>query len=387
MNRVWHAATTKELRANWIQVIQQLNLQYQETKGQGESQAAASLPGVEGSQASVVQVYPSDRPDPLPTVEEAVMAPATDSTSSGGTSTSSASSSSAAPPDAVNLLDSGRQPSEPRSRAVSKDRPTEEARQHPTSPAPVATPAAAPINSLVSDSESEGGLPGRASRTRSASTKVSSRSREEVDVDVLVEDSQPKSDRSGSPSILFPSDQPEGDASGTVVPDTLDAGVLSEDDEEPGGPIDLSGDHAPSAVPRAAQLSSVKSKRDSSQFGSSPPREPPSSPTRQPKKKMRSSRKSGPDGYKQQTLLEYRVPNSGPSSTAQEGSAPPPGTEADVSEAPPPRNHNTYKGKKRAVSGPSEPSERKRARSNTAGADQGNSKHNPIDIDPSSDDE
>lgn len=384
MNRVWHAATTKELRANWIEIIQQLNLKYQEMKGQGESQAAASVPGVEDSQASVVQINPPDRPEPLPTVGEGAEPSTTGSTSSTGettSSSSSSSSSSAAPPATRQPSAARRQDSEVIPRAASKGVSAEPQTEHPDPPTPTL-----PNNSLLSDSESEGGASREPSRMRSMSTKVSSR--EEVNSHVLVEDSQPKSDDESSdePSVLFSSDRPEAETGDTIVPDTVHE--LSED--ELATPIHLSGDQVPTAVLRAAQLSSTNSKRNSSNFGSSPVREPPSSPTTRSARKVKSSRKSAPDGYKQQTLLGYRVngASSGPSSAAQDRPTTPEAKEPAVDPSAPSsrtRNH-TYKGKKRAVSGPVVTgSERKRARSNTAGiVGQGSSSNNPIDLDPDS---
>lgn len=378
MNHVWHAATTKELRAKWIETIQQLNLQYKEATGQGTSQIAASLPGVEDSQASVIQVNPPDRPDPLPTVGEGTDSSTTESTSSSG---ATSSSSSAAPPDTRPPIDTRRQNSEPLPEDDSNSATAEPQPEHTD----LLTPTL-PRTSLLNDSESESGASRGPSRMRSMSTKVSSR--EEVDSHVLVEDSQPKSDEDASqPSVLFSSDQPEVDMGDAAVPDTVHE--LSEDDEL-AGPIHLS-DHAPNAVLRAAQISSTNSKRNSSQFGSSPPREPPSSPTRQ-SKKPRSSRKSVPDGFKQQTLLEYRVNGAGSPSTLRPATPETKELKEPVGppavSAPARARNQTYKdkGKKRAVSGSvATGGERKRARSNTAGPDeQGTSSQNPIDLDPDS---
>lgn len=404
MNRVWHEATTKELRANWIETIHQLNDRWRAMQGLSDSHAVAPLPSVEDSQASVVQVYPPDRPDTLPTVGEATEGPATESKSS---SSESSSSSSATPSDAGPPRPLA---SEPMSRGASKGVPADAAGAECSDPpSPVLEPVLHNPTSLLSDSESEGGPSRGPSRLRSTSTKVSSR--EEVDGHVLVEDSQAKSrESSGAPSVLFSSGRP-GVEDGAAVPDTLpnapdgadapggaDApdGAHVPDSSEDERRIDLSGVSS-AVVPR---LAPAKSKRNSSAFGSSPPRSsPPTSPSRRPKR-ARAGRKSAPDGYTQQTLAAYRV--NGAHDEAQRPAAatpgPTPATAAATPEPDPrpePRTrapNHTYrdKGKKRAVSGPATGgSEPKRTRSNNgrpapAGQqEQGGSSHNPIDIDPS----
>lgn len=434
MNQVWHAATTKELRQSWIEIITQLNSQWRELRGPTSSQAEAdeSLPRVEDSQASVVQLSAPDRPGTptLPTVGEASEDGATGSERMSDKQTSVSSTSH---PDTVPASLEEQQPLERTPVRAAKFSPDSNAGAQPEHPPPHARASEPPPDAaagILSDSDSEADPSSRSVRMRTASTRASSREEEEIDGNILVAASQSKSrESSNAPSVLFSDDRAAAEydtagGEGTVVPDTLPESDQqiphvpdSSEDECANGRIDLSGNHAPSAVPRDLQSNwSTKSKRNSSQFGSSPPlgHSPPSSPSRrQAKKPKSSSHKAKPvsDGYKQQTLSQFANVNGVGSSshgtperqgtpekrTARKSLPGPDRSKKMVVEVKTARRQpvHTFKerdrGTKRAVSGPANVggSEPKRPRSdNGAGAGPsktvaGGSSQNPIDIDPS----
>lgn len=395
MSQVWHAATTAELRSKWIETIQRLNLEWLVAQGKSGSQVAtASLPGVEGSQASVVQINAPDQLDTLPTVGEA----AEDATAGLGPESPSY-------PEAFSPAKAGSPSAAPSTRNDSESAPDGAAEGQPAYPDPPSPTldTSHTAGGILSESDSESGMPDRPAR-HSTSTKASSR--DEVDAHVLVEASQSKSrelsssSSSSAPSELF-SSQP-GPSREPIVPDTLeDVTPVPDSSEDERGRIDLSGGDMRGAVPRAA-VSSPGGRRNSSHFGSSPPALAPSSPTRRPKRPRASRARDSKDGFTQQTLASFRVNGAAAAAAVTRSSSPEPAPaprEQRKVKAPEPAAANarappiaTYKGRaKRTVSGVATGgSEPKRPRSNTpqpaAAPAAGNSSQNPIDIDPSDED-